>query len=153
MSKKIDLETVAQLLSTESDLPQDQVKALVHKMQQVLQEEADAKPEPTPAAKFLPYVLFIPGPCPEESVAFLVEYDSNMDHHLVYPKLLEAIRDVNATAKKKGVFTELADVVEKMSRKGLKEKGLKLRYRGPMLIKQVDNVIEGAEDTQNEADA
>lgn len=153
MSNKIDLETVEELLSTESDLPRDQVKALVLKMQKVLKDEADAKPDPAPAAKFLPYVLFIPGPCPEESVAFLVEYDANMDHHLVYPKLLEAVRDINASAKKKGVFTELADVVEKMSRKGLKQLGLKMRYRAPMLIKQVDNVIEGAEETQNAADA
>lgn len=150
---KVDLELVEETLSTDSGLERDKVIAIVRKLKQALQEEQDAKPEPTPPVKFEPLILFIKGPCPEESVAFLVEHDLEIPHTQVIDKLLEAVREANLNANKKHIFGTWSEVVESMPRKVLKDTGVKLRYKGPAIIKEVDDEIPGVEQARKDADS
>lgn len=140
--KKIDLELVEELLSTESGLPKERVSSLLNKMRQALKEEEDAKPEPSPPAKFHPYFLFITGPSPEESTGFVVEYEESLPHAEVHQTLLNAVAEANDKSKKKGVFETLGDVIEHLPRKYLKDKKIKLRYKEPAIIKVVDNDLQ-----------
>ncbi len=149
---KIDIEQVEATLSQETELEREAVLKVIRILKQAKEEEDASKPAPIKPPKFEPLLLFIPGPCPEESVAFLVEFDGEIPHPAVLDKLYGAIREANNKAKKKNIFGTLAEVVESMPRKWLKGTGLKLRYKGPVIIQQVENEVPGVEQARNEED-
>jgi len=149
---QVDLELVEELLHTEAKLERDKVLAIVNALKKAKQEEDDAKPEPIKPPKFDPMILFIKGPCPEESVALIVEFDREIPHTMVLDKLLTAVREANVNSKKKHVFGKLSEVIESMPRKWLKGTGIKIRHKQPAIIKEVDNEIPGVEQARNEED-
>lgn len=137
---QVPLDTVKEMIA-KAQLEPTVATAIVQDIEAAVKEAKELKQaEATKAPKYAPLILVVPGQSIEESPAFLVEYDEEMDHNTIHAELMKTANTFNVANKKLPIKT-FGDLAENLSRNLLKGSGIKLRYRAPAIMIAISNEV------------
>lgn len=148
---KVDIETVADALTQEGINPA-QIKAVVDRLEQVVADEKEAREaEKEKAPKFEPVAIVTDMRSMvdlNEAPIFIIEHVDSMNHvdacKLFSDLVVQHNVDLLARGKKtkKKVIETIGDAVQYLPRKTIKEAGLRVRYKEPVIAQQRENQIK-----------
>jgi hypothetical protein len=132
---KFDTEHVIEALK-ETQINPDDIDAVVHKLEEIAEEiKKEKELNKTPRIK-KKHILLNPK---ETASYYIMQCEQDYDLNQIVPALHKSIGDYNQTAKKKKVeIKNMAEAIEFIPNKILKDNGLNIKTKSPCEISTVD---------------